>query len=41
LPTVGARAEAMTWNGRVDCVVLFVALQRYYIAGLSTEAVKG
>jgi len=25
----------------VPCVVLFVALQRYYVAGLSAGAVKG
>ena len=25
----------------IPCVVLFVALQRYYVAGLSADAVKG
>jgi multiple sugar transport system permease protein len=25
----------------IPCVILFVALQRYYVAGLSAGAVKG
>ena len=36
-----ARLAAGSVIAMVPCVVLFIALQRYYVAGLSAGAVKG